>query len=120
MSRSSSRVLMRVKPRSETRAERLIRTLVLGCRSPAEVLELCYWSREPGMVALMRGIVAMPEEARAAFEAFIALAHDPKSIEARLDRDGVLTFVSPEVPKAIAIARHAAESDGHDPAKMLN
>lgn len=120
MTQSLRRAAARVNPRIEARSERLIRTLVAGCGSPAEVLELYYWSREPGMIEIMRGIVAMPEASRAAFEAFIALARDPKSIEASLNPDGRLTFASPEVPKTIALARYVAENDGDEPVQMLN
>ena len=65
--------------------QRLIRTLVEGCGSPAEALELYYWSREPGLIEVIRGIATMPENTRAAIEAFVALARDTKSITAELD-----------------------------------
>ena len=120
MGRSSSRSRARAKPRRESRSERLIRMLVAGCGSPASVLELYYWSREPGMIDVMRGIVAMPEETRAAFEAFLALARDPKSIEASMSPEGVLTLASPETSKTIALARYVAENEGDDGAMMLN
>ena len=47
------------RKRSSTRSShdpataRLIRTLVEGCGSPAEALELYYWSREPGLVQVV-------------------------------------------------------------------
>ena len=120
MGYSSSRAQARIKPRKESRSERLIRMLVAGCGSPASVLELYYWSREPGMIDIMRGIVAMPEEARAALEAFLALARDPKSIEAGISPSGVLTLAAPETSKAIALASYLAENDSDDGAVMLN
>ena len=49
-----------------------------GCGNPAEALELYYWSREPGLIEIIRGIATMPESTRAAIEAFIALARDTK------------------------------------------
>ena len=120
MGYSSSRPRARSKPRRQSRSERLIRMLVAGCGGTASVLELYYWSREPGMIDIMRGIVAMPEETRAAFEAFLALARDPKSIEAAISATGVLTLASPETSKAIALARYVAETEGDDSAMMLN
>jgi hypothetical protein len=120
MTYSSRRARAHVKSRFEARSERLIRTLVAGCGGTAEVLEFYYWSREPGMIEMMRGIVAMPEETRAALEAFIALARDPKSIGANWTLHGALTLASPETSKTIALARYAAENDGEDSARMVN
>jgi hypothetical protein len=99
--------------------ERLIRTLVAGCSSPAEALELYYWSREPGLIEVVRGIVTMPEDTRAAIEAFIALARDAKSIKAVLDARGVLTLASVEAARTVALAQYAAEED-EDAPRLLN
>ena len=111
--------------RSNTRSshdpatERLIRTLVEGCGSPAEALELYYWSREHGLIEVIRGIATMPENTRAAIEAFVALARDPRSITAELDSRGVLTLASAEAARAVALARHAVEEE-EDPPRLLN
>jgi hypothetical protein len=94
--------------------------LVVESGRPSELLELCYWSREPGAAELMRSIVAMPDETRAAFEAFLALAGNPKTIEAELSGQGVLTLTSPEVPKAIALATYVAENDREESARTFN
>jgi hypothetical protein len=120
MTYSSRRACARVKSRTTARSERVIRMLVAECDSTAEVLEFYYWSREPGMLEMMRGVVAMPQEARAALEAFIALARDPKSIEASWNPHGALTLASPETSKTIALAQYAAENDSEDSARMLN
>lgn len=122
MNRSLRGARVRVKPGAETRSERLIRTLIAGRVRPSDVIELCYWSREPGMVELIRAIATMPEETRAALEAFIALVGNAKSIEARLDPQGALTLASPEASKTIALARYVAEndSDSEDAARCLN
>jgi hypothetical protein len=53
----------------------------------------------------------MPEESRAAFEAFLALAHDPRLIKAVLNARGELTLISPDASRTIAIAHYAAEAD---------
>src|SRR6187431_1638462 len=112
--------------RSNTRSshdpatERLIRTLVEGCGSPAEALELLYWSREPGLIEIIRGIATMPEGARAALEAFIALARDAKTVSATLDPRGLLTLASSEVTRTLALAEHAAENDVEGAPRLLN
>jgi hypothetical protein len=100
--------------------ERLIRTLVAGCGSPAVALELYYWSREPGLIEVIRGIATMPEETKAVIEAFIALARDARSVSAALDARGVLTLASAEAAKTVALAHRAAEDDAEDAPRLLN
>jgi hypothetical protein len=100
--------------------ERLIRTLVAGCGSPAQALELYYWSREPGLVEIIRGVAMMSEQTRAAIEAFIALARDTKSVMAVLDRSGVLRLASAEAARTVALAQGAAAGDGADVPQLRN
>ena len=109
------KVKVRISP-----TERVIRTLAASCGSPAEALELYYWSREPGLIEVMRGIAAMPEETKAAIEAFIALARDMKSVVASLDHNAVLTLSSAEAARTVALAQHAAEDDADDLPRLLN
>jgi hypothetical protein len=106
--------------RSAATAERIIRTLAAGCTNPAEALELLYWSREPGLIEIIRGIATMPEGARAALEAFIALARDAKTVSATLDPRGLLTLASSEVTRTLALAEHAAENDVEGAPRLLN
>jgi len=77
----------------------------------ARVRELYYWSCEPGFLEIVRTLAAMPENARAAVEAFVSMAHDPSSITATWDPAGRLTLTSPQVGQTIAIAQHCAEHD---------
>src|ERR1044072_3895823 len=88
---------------------RLLRALAAGDSNPADMLELYYWSKEPGFTKLIRAIATMPEHARAALEAFIALARDSKSVTADLDPHGVLTFCSPEAARSAALAMCAMD-----------
>jgi hypothetical protein len=108
------------KRRRDASAERLTRKLAAACDSPAEALELLYWSREPGLVEIIRGIAAMPEDTRGALEAFIALACDTHAVSGNLDRRGVLTLSSREATQTAALAQHAAESDTDDVPRLLN
>jgi hypothetical protein len=106
------------KSENDRTIERLIRSLVLECKSPSEVLELYYWSKEPGLIEVIRGIAAMPEEARASIEAFIALAGDAKSASAELDGRGVLTLASGEATRTAALARYLAANDADDLSRL--
>jgi hypothetical protein len=110
----------RTGPKSTRTTEHLVRALVAGCGSPAHVLELYYWSREPGLTDVIRGIVAMPEETRAALETFMAISRDTKSVVATLDRCGVLSLTSANAMKTVALAQHAAADDVDDQPRLLN
>ena len=104
----------------EAANERLIRILVAGCGRPAAALEFCYWSREPGLIEVIRAIVTMPEETRAVIEAFVALARDARSVRAALDARGVLTLASAEAARTVLLARRAAEDDAPDTPPLLH
>ena len=88
--------------------------------NPARLLEVYYWSREPGFLEIVRMLAAMPEQARAAVEAFASIAHDPSSITATWDLAGRLTLTSPQVGQAIAIVQHCAENDESGKPPLLN
>jgi hypothetical protein len=108
-----------IRQSDDPATNRLIRTLVQGCGSPAQALELYYWSREPGLIEVIRGIVMMPESTRATIEAFVALARDARSVKGELDSRGVLTLVSAEVARTVALAQYAVEED-EDAPRLLN
>src|SRR2546423_7501099 len=108
MSPRGERARKKTRAFNRTRA-RLLRTLVTRDGNPADMLELYYWSKEPGFTQLIRAIATMPEHTRAALEAFITLARDSRSVTADLDCRGVLTFCSTEAAKSAALALHAAE-----------
>jgi hypothetical protein len=98
----------------------VIRTLIAGRANPAELFELHYLTREPGVLYLLRAIAAMPDDTRAALEAFVALTRDPKVIAAQLDPRGILTLASPEAAKVLAIAQYLAQVDSDGAPRLLN
>src|ERR1700742_1205069 len=118
MSSEGERSHKRTKARQRARA-RLMRTLAACGGNPADMLELYYWSKEPGFTQLIRAIATMPEHTRAALETFITLARDSKSVPAALDPRGVLTFCSTEAAKSAAIALHVAD-EADDRPQLLN
>jgi hypothetical protein len=99
---------------AEKARKRLIRTLLAGCDNPARVLELDYWSREPGLLEIMRGIAMMPEDARATIEAFLLLARNTSSVTVGLDQRGVLTLASAQAARSVALAQYAVTDDEFD------
>lgn len=106
------------KPESARTTESLIRSLAHGCKSPSELLELYYWSKEPGLIEVIRGIAAMREDVRSAIEAFIALAGDVKSASADLDGRGVLTLASAEAARTAALALYLAVHDADELSRL--
>lgn len=60
----------------------LIRTLVHGGASASEILEIYYWSRDPSILQMLRGVVCLPEESRRQVIEFFAMS-DVKNISAK-------------------------------------
>jgi hypothetical protein len=108
MSRRGVRAYNKTRAYERARA-RLLRALAACEGNPADMLELYYWSKEPGFTQLIRALATMPEHTRAALETFIALARDSKTVKADLDQRGVLTFCSAEAARSVALAVHAAD-----------
>jgi hypothetical protein len=119
MNRSGQRP-KKLRSRSDPRRARLVRTLAACGSNPADMLELYYWSKEPGFTELIRAIATMPEQTRAALETFIMLARDTKSVSADLDARGVLTFCSAEAAKSLALAQRAAADETDGMPRLLN
>src|ERR1041385_1461228 len=118
MIRRRTQMHKETKAQQRTRA-RLLRTLAACDADLVDMLELYYWAKEPGFAHLIRAIATMPEHARAALEAFIALAGDSKSVTAGLDPHGVLPFCSPEASRSAALAMGATD-EWEDRPRLLN
>ncbi len=89
----------------EPSLEEVLDCVVRQLDSPARVIELCYWSRERNLLDIIRAVVAMPETAREALEAFLSMAGEPAQIAASLDATGRLTLASPQVAQALDLLR---------------
>jgi hypothetical protein len=74
----------------------VLKRLAATCSEPARLLELCYWSEEPELIAVLRHYVNLPEGARDALRAFLAITADcPGTVEARLTAEGDVRLTSP-------------------------
>jgi hypothetical protein len=102
------------------RSARSIQSVLAECEDSARLLELCYFSREPDLLEIMRAIAAMPEETRASLEAFLAMSPEPTSITAKWDAAGRLTLASPQVGQAAAIISYCAENDDGEKPMLPN
>jgi hypothetical protein len=99
--------------RSHARTKDVLQSLLARGCDPALIAEMYYWTREPGMLELIRAIAALPEEARSALEAFFAMSHEPTAVAARWD-GGRLTLTSPQVGQTVAIMQYCAEHEDAD------
>jgi hypothetical protein len=67
-------------------------------RDPARVLEFYYWSRQPGLVELIRAFLALPEKTRKSLDALLVNASDPWLISVRAGKNGCLTLAAGHPP----------------------
>src|SRR5580704_14539201 len=85
--------------------EKLVELIIRQLDSPARVMELYYWSREPQLLDIIRSVIAMPEQTREKLEAFLSMAGDPETITATLDNSGRLSLTSSQVTDALDLMR---------------
>ena len=88
--------------RRRTDLARAVSDLIMQAGDPAKVLELHYWSQEPGALECIRAIVSMPVEARAALHAFLT-APVSQNIFASLDPSGSLRLRSRQLDEDTGI-----------------
>jgi hypothetical protein len=86
----------------------------------SHVLELHYWSREPGMLDIMRALATMPEDTRAMIETFCAIVHEPAAVAADLDAAGRLTLTSPQIGRSLAIMQFCSDIDDPETPRRPN
>lgn len=86
-----------IRPKSadvkSTEMGELIRK-VMSSRVPASrVLELLYWSQEPGALEMLRSVLALPAEDSSRLLAFLAFA-EPSSVSVRTEDTGRLVITA--------------------------
>jgi hypothetical protein len=89
----------------------IVESLILECRNPGRLLELYYWSTEPELLPVIRGIAALPVGTRVQLEAFLH-ASGPGSVSAVVESDGHLRLTAKDVRAFAKMSsnrrRHAA------------
>lgn len=98
-------------PKSDNSVDNFIRSLMRSQLSEREVRELLYWSREPGLLEVIRGIASMPEKTRGVIETFIGLTRQHGTVVASLETSGVLRLSSADVARCAAVARCVIEDE---------
>lgn len=77
------------EPQRNNHVWEVIKTLVNGGTDESRLLELYYWSQEPGVVELIRAYLEMDERARLTLANFLLTAR-PASIVALADGSGLV------------------------------
>lgn len=98
----------------------VLRRLIRHVRSPAKIIELYYWSQEPGLREFMRSVVAMAPESRAPLQAFFAMESEPDHIEVFVDPSGRLTLTSPQVQESLAILANLEATHTSSPSRRTH
>jgi hypothetical protein len=75
----------------------VVKTLVNGGTDPSRLLELYYWTREPGIVELIRAYLDLPHATQRSLGNFLLNAK-PQSIAAAFDAQGRLVLSRPIAP----------------------
>ncbi len=103
---------MRRNPKSETNARpaataqnsetlELIKTLASGGTDTSRLLELYYWTREPGIVELIRAYLDLPERTQRSLSTYL-LNGRPKMIAGSFDQQGRLVLTRMTADEAAA------------------
>jgi hypothetical protein len=85
MSRVNSRSPTKRRPGARS-ADDILQALLAHESNVARLTEVCHLTRQPGILEIIRAIVAMPDGARAALEAFLAASRERGAISADWDR----------------------------------
>jgi hypothetical protein len=75
----------------------VVKTLVNGGTDPSRLLELYYWTREPGIVELIHAYLDLPQATQRSLGNFLLNAK-PQSIAAAFDAHGRLVLSRPIAP----------------------
>jgi hypothetical protein len=117
--------MIRVKsrrPTKNTQTDVPSKDLLTGlvAEEPTRFFEMYYWSREPGMLDVMRAIMGMSEASRAALETFLTMSQEPALIAANWDRKDSLTLTSPQIGQTVAIIHFCAENEDIEKPSLPN
>ena len=92
-----SRVNSRPSPKRRSRqrsADDILQALIAHECDTGRLAEICHLTRQAGMLEIVRAIVAMPEGARAALEAFLTASFERGPVSADWDSAGRLILNS--------------------------
>lgn len=86
----------------------LIKTLVSGGTDTSRLLELYYWTREPGIVELIRAYLDLPERTQRSLSTYL-LNGRPKMVIGSFDQQGRLVLARTTAAETMAGAARPAD-----------
>jgi hypothetical protein len=91
--------------KGQGRMNEVVNQIIERC-DHARLMELYYWTQEPGLLAIIRAVAAMPESGREALESFFRLGGDPQSVVATWETDGRLSLESDNLGRALQVVSY--------------
>ena len=95
----------------------VIKTIISGGADTSRLLELYYWTREPGIIELIRAYLDLPERTQRSLSTYL-LNGKPKAIVATFDPQGRLVLArssGTEAPRpSVKPASAAASAAGYN------
>jgi hypothetical protein len=88
--------------------------LLLRTEEISRVMELCYWGRDEAVAEITRAVAALDEASKDAVRTFVAWAQDPRTITAKIERDGRLTLSAPRVAETFKLADYVTKGSDDD------
>jgi alkylhydroperoxidase family enzyme len=92
-------------PDDEARLSSVARALIVEHPDPATLLEIYYWSQEPGLGQTIRAYMSLPKRTRSVLRAFWQMAGNPHHISATIDERGRLELSSPQIVDTLTLLR---------------
>ena len=91
--------------RGDTRMPEVVGHIVSRC-DHARLMELYYWTQEPGLLEIIRAVAGMSEGGREALESFFRLGGDPQTVSANWETDGRLVLESDNLGRALEVVTY--------------
>jgi hypothetical protein len=107
-----------ISDKTEPELQRLVVQIVRTTPLP-RLLELYYWTQEPGMVACVRWLAALPPDILGAIRLFIDAAAGDSSLTARF-QDGRLELQASQAKDALAMVDYMLRDDADGGAPATN
>jgi hypothetical protein len=89
----------------------VIESLVNGGTDPSRLMELYYWTREPGVIEVIRAYLALPEATQRCLGDLL-LSSNPGTIEAVMDAQGRMMLTQTEAEPAPPLKNLRRSSGG--------
>lgn len=85
----------------------IVDAILSECRDPARLLELYYWSTDPELLPIIRGLASLPSETRLQLGAFLSATH-PERVSVTTGAHGGICLVAADgrIPAAAVSRRN--------------